>query len=224
MHRYDAANGGSFWQGLEKVSLSKGRPMKTTAKILPLRRANGVLVGLVSLVAFVILVGCGRGVETEGVKEVAENFEEYAEPSVPPYDEEADGRQQLEEGLARAQEEGKRVFVVWGANWCSMCRHLAAEFEEDEKVRALVEENYVEVKLDIGMRDKHMDLAREYGLEFDELGIPYLSILDVDGGVVARLDGDGIFKEVAAGDGLRGTGNEYLRGKISEFLGGNTGG
>ena len=196
--------------------------MKADTMILQLRSTNYVIFGLVSLVAMGTLAGCSPGVEMEVVKKGGNDSAEYAEPSVPPYDEDADGHQQLSQAMDRAQKEGKRVFVIWGANWCSMCRHLQVEFEENEKIQALIQENYVEVKINIGTRDTHMELAREYGLDFDNLGIPYLSILDADGSVAATLNGEGIFEEIAEGDGLKGSGNVYLKGRIAEFLSRNS--
>jgi len=143
---------------------------------------------------------------------------EHAEAPAQMYDEDADGRQQLAQAMARAGKERKRVFVVWGANWCPWCRHLQTQCEEDEKIQALLSDKYVGVHIDLGTRDKHMDLAEEYGLEFNNLAIPHMSILDANGDVVANLNGEDIAEEVGKGEGFRGSGSIYSKAGIAEFL------
>lgn len=41
-----------------------------------------------------------------------------------PYDETADAEQEIAAAVAAARGDGKRVLLVFGANWCSWCRRL----------------------------------------------------------------------------------------------------
>lgn len=90
--------------------------------------SNHSIIGLLFLVAVCALAGCHPGMESDTAEDGADTLQEYAEPSAPPYDENADGHEQLAQAMARAKEKEKRVIAVWGANWCDMCRHLQAEF------------------------------------------------------------------------------------------------
>ena len=188
------------------------------------RRRKGFGMGLLKPVFVAVLLfmlaslqACTQGAAISRTVS-RDNQTEHAEAPAPLYDEDADGRQQLAQAMARAGKERKRVLVVWGANWCPWCRHLQTQCEEDEKIQALLSDNYVEVHIDLGTRDKHMDLAKEYGLEFNNLGIPHMSILDANGDVVANLNGEDIAEEVGKGEGFRGSGSIYSKAGIAEFL------
>lgn len=42
-------------------------------------------------------------------------------------------------------------------------------------------ERYVAINVDLGNRDRHMALALEYGLDFKNLRIPHMTVLDESG-------------------------------------------
>ncbi len=64
-----------------------------------------------------------------------------------------------EEAFRRAREEGKPVFLSSGAGWCHWCHVQAKECFEDEETAALLNENYICVKID---RDLRPDVDRRY--------------------------------------------------------------
>ena len=109
--------------------------------------------------------------------------EKQAEPV---YDPAADGRQQIAAALALAKRENKRVLVQWGANWCGWCLKLHALLTSDPAVRKKLLYEYEVVYVDIGDWKKHMDLAQGYGAELKENGVPFWTILDGDGKLVAN--------------------------------------
>ncbi len=111
-------------------------------------------------------------------------------PATPPaiYDESADGAAQIEAALASAKKENRRVLIQWGANWCGWCHLLHGVFENDADVKRELLYEYDLVLIDIGKWDKHLDLAAKYQADFKANGVPYLTILDGDGNVIANQE------------------------------------
>jgi thiol:disulfide interchange protein len=106
----------------------------------------------------------------------------------PIFDEAADGSAQIARALARAGKENRRVLVEWGANWCAWCRSLHALCGRDEAIRRELLYEYDVVLLDVGRMDKHADLMGRYGVDLSKTGIPFLTVLDADGRVVANQE------------------------------------
>lgn len=93
-----------------------------------------------------------------------------------PYDESADPQRDLQAALAKARKGGKRVLVVFGANWCPDCRALDREFHAGGKTARLIAERYEVVKVDVGRFDRNLDFAKLYG-EPIKKGIPSVVIV-----------------------------------------------
>lgn len=134
------------------------------------------------------------------------------------YDTKADGRTQIDNAIAKAKKEDKNVLITWGANWCSWCHHLKAQREGDEQIKAVLNDAFISISIDLGNRNKHMDLAREYGLEFNDLKIPHMSVLDQDGEMVGNQEPGDLAVEVAGNKGNGQSGVEYSADKILAFL------
>lgn len=112
-----------------------------------------------------------------------------AKPGRPPiYDESADAKRQIADALARASKENRRVLIQWGANWCGWCHLLHGLFQDDPAVRRKLMYEYDVVLVDIGRFDRHMDLAAAYGADLKAAGVPFLTILDADGKVLANRE------------------------------------
>lgn len=108
--------------------------------------------------------------------------------SEPIFDESADGSAQIAAALARARKENRRVLVEWGANWCVWCRTLHNLCRNDEGLRRELLYEYDVVLLDVGRLDKHVDLMNRYGVDLSQAGIPFLTILDSAGRVLANQE------------------------------------
>ncbi len=93
-----------------------------------------------------------------------------------PYDEAANPHRELQAALANARKSGKRVLVVFGANWCPDCRVLDREFHAGGKTAELVARRYEVVKVDVGRFDRNLDFAKLYG-EPIKKGIPSVVIV-----------------------------------------------
>jgi thiol-disulfide isomerase/thioredoxin len=91
-----------------------------------------------------------------------------------------DARKMLDDALAKAKAEDKRVFFILSASWCGPCRMLA-RFLAPHKSE--LEQHFVFVKLDIS-RDEHADELRERFKESASGGVPWYCILDADAKVL----------------------------------------
>ncbi len=108
-------------------------------------------------------------------------------PRPPIYDEAADAHEQIESALARAKKDNQRVLIQWGANWCGWCHLLHDTFRNDEGVKKELLYEYRVVLVDVGQFNKHTAIAEKYGAEIKS-GIPYLTVLDADGKVLANQE------------------------------------
>lgn len=108
---------------------------------------------------------------------------ELATPLPAPYVEASTetARATVEDTLARAKKSGKRVLLDFGANWCPDCRIFSGVMELPE-VKAFVAEHYEVGIIEVGKKDKNLDLAQRFGVTLE--GIPMLIILDDQGRVV----------------------------------------
>ncbi len=134
-------------------------------------------------------------------------------PKRPPiYDEVADAKAQINAALAKAKKENRRVLIQWGANWCGWCHLLHDTFAADKEVKRKLQYEYDVVLVDIGRFDKNTDLAEKYGAHLKENGVPFLTILDAEGKVLANQETEAL--EAKTEDG----GNGHDSAKILAFL------
>ena len=104
------------------------------------------------------------------------------------YDEKADAQKLINDALAKAMKENRRVLIQWGANWCGWCHLLHDTFEKDKDVRKKLLYEYDLVLIDVGRFDKNLDIAEKYKADLKANGLPYLTILDPDGQVIANQE------------------------------------
>jgi uncharacterized protein (TIGR03067 family) len=108
------------------------------------------------------------------------------EAKKPVYDEKADGKAQIEAALASAKRENRRVLIQWGGNWCHWCLLLNDRFQKDRELAKELRYEYDVVHVDIGKMDKHLDLVKKYDADVKKNGVPFLTVLDADGKVLAN--------------------------------------
>ena len=128
----------------------------------------------------------------------------------PVYDEAADAKADIAAAVAWAGKENRRVLIQWEANWCGWCRLLHKLFHEDENIARKILSEYEVVRVDIGRFNKNTDLAESYDAfsnGFKKAGVPYLTVLDGAGRVVANQD-TSVFEE----------GKGYDSNKVLDFL------
>ena len=105
-------------------------------------------------------------------------------PEARPFDQSANATEQVNAALARARISGKRVIVVMGANWCHDSRGLAGWFAQPG-FAAMLEPKYEIVYVDVGQKDRNIDIARRFGIKSIK-GTPTVLVLSTRGKLLNR--------------------------------------
>ena len=88
----------------------------------------------------------------------------------------SDAKRLLEESLARAKKEDKKVLVHLSAPWCGSCLRLDAFLKEHKQI---FERDYVLLKIDIERMGDGKTVASQLGASLRS--VPWIAIVDVDG-------------------------------------------
>ena len=104
-----------------------------------------------------------------------------------PFDETRNAMADVNAALERAAISGKNVLLVLGGNWCHDSRGLAAKFERGELAQVITD-GYELVWVDVGYRDRNLDLPRRFGV-LELVGTPTVLILSPEGEL---LNGDSV--------------------------------
>ncbi len=97
-----------------------------------------------------------------------------------PYDPTADAHKEIAHAIKMAQKKDQNILLMFGANWCPWCRALHKLMETDSEINGFLKKNYQVVLVDVGKKDKNLDLNSRYG-EPIKLGLPALVVLDSNG-------------------------------------------
>ena len=98
----------------------------------------------------------------------------FAFADTPVYDESSDAAAQVAQALVTAKADNKQLMIVFGANWCGDCKMLDGEFKKPT-LNALLDANYVIVKVDVNRFNKNLDVVKPYG-DVIKKGIPSIVI------------------------------------------------
>src|SRR3954469_11316632 len=190
-----------FWSSLKSAGLSTINPKLLSLKIsdgkaqlvirIDAKAENKNVVGSVAQLWVQQLDGWHIAIaQTSGFGvESARTLPETAKPNPSLYAPPDRARPDLQAALATAKREGKRVLVVFGANWCYDCHVLDATFRS-AAFAPLVNQNYVVLHINIGDEGKdNNELAQKFGVGLDK-GVPNLAVLDPDGRVVVAQRGE----------------------------------
>jgi thiol-disulfide isomerase/thioredoxin len=102
---------------------------------------------------------------------------------------EADPHAAILAARQRAAQEGKRVAVVFGADWCPDCYALNKALTH-RLVTPILDPNFVVVKISVGNRNQNLDIMSDFGMDVVR-GIPAIAILEPDGTLIkAQTDGE----------------------------------
>ena len=98
------------------------------------------------------------------------------------YDASAQAQLDVEQAQAYAKENDLKSIIVMGANWCHDSRALAGHFQKP-RFQTLLSEHYSLVYVDVGEKNRNLDIARSFGLD-GIVGTPTIIVTDKDGAVL----------------------------------------
>jgi thioredoxin 1 len=195
----DASVEPAFWSAIAAHGIGDVK-----AKILEIQRPNPMEVSLVLRIEFTLedqgarkpfVVDAAQLWLKEGSEwkiaqtsrsdlavRVAERLPEPATPDVDLYPPPAEAPAEIQNALAAAKRDHKRVLLVFGGNWCYDCHVLNAAFHS-AKIAPLVNANYHVVHINIGNMDTNLDIAQKYQVPINK-GVPALAVLNANGSLV----------------------------------------
>jgi thiol-disulfide isomerase/thioredoxin len=107
-------------------------------------------------------------------------------PEARPFDSKEDAKAKVDAALSRAKAGNRLALIVMGANWCHDSRALAGWFATP-RFAGMIASRYELVYVDVGYRDRNLDIARRFG--FKELkGTPTVLIVDGSGKLLNKKD------------------------------------
>ena len=111
---------------------------------------------------------------------------EVGQPEASPFDAKANARADVDAALARAISGKRLALIVMGANWCHDSRALAGWFAQP-RFAAMIVSRYELVYVDVGYKDRNIDIARRFGLKSIK-GTPTVLIVDGNGKLLNKKD------------------------------------
>jgi thiol-disulfide isomerase/thioredoxin len=118
---------------------------------------------------------------------VAANTSELsAHPEARPFNAKADAKAEVDAALSRAQVGNRKAIIVMGANWCHDSRALAGWFATP-RFAGMIAGQYELVYVDVGYRDRNIDIARRFGIKAVK-GTPTVLIVDGNGRLLNGKD------------------------------------
>lgn len=111
---------------------------------------------------------------------------EVGQPEASPYDAKADAKAEVDAALTRAKTGNRMALIVMGANWCHDSRALAGWFAQP-RFAAMIVSRYELVYVDVGYKDRNIDIARRFGLKSIK-GTPTVMIVNGNGKLLNKKD------------------------------------
>ena len=105
--------------------------------------------------------------------EAVNSADEHAEPR--PFDADRNAMADVETALLQSRATGRNALLVLGANWCHDSRGIAAKFQQPP-LQQIIADNYHLVWVDVGKRDRNIDVAQRFGVD-ELIGTPTILIV-----------------------------------------------
>lgn len=104
---------------------------------------------------------------------------------------------EIKQALFKAKQKPKGVIIIFGADWCPICRQLYKMLDQID-VKDNLQPLYEIVKIDIGNWDQNIDAAKKYGNPI-RLGIPGIVLLNQDGIIREIIETKELFSLIKGG-------------------------
>ncbi len=105
------------------------------------------------------------------------------------------------DALAKAKSEDKRVIIDIYTDWCGWCKKMDEEVYSNKKIKKIIEESFVFVKLDAESNDKvkyngkSISLS-DLALQFNAVGYPTTVFLEPDGKLIEIKYDNSVMKNI----------------------------
>jgi len=136
----------------------------------------------IKLLISVCMVGTLMACSTTSSNASAEDKHHSTNNEPTPYDETRDAWADLKAAKASSLKSRIITLVAMRANWCHDSRGLAAQFEK-ERFQTLLDEHYTLVYINVGKKNRNIDIAQELGVE-SIVGTPTVFVLSSDAEVL----------------------------------------
>ncbi|MEH6790168.1 thioredoxin family protein [Parasphingorhabdus sp.] len=133
-------------------------------------------------ISFLLFLALGSAAAVQPA--LAESPAQTGHPEARVFDDRADAAAEVDAALALAQQSGKRVMLVLGANWCHDSRGLAGWFAEP-RFAAMLDAKYERVNVDVGYKDRNLAIAPRFGIA-EIKGTPTVLVLSPEGQLLNR--------------------------------------
>ncbi|MBE0538501.1 MAG: thioredoxin family protein [Ignavibacterium sp.] len=110
----------------------------------------------------------------------------------------------LKVAIQNAEQSNKRIILDVGGEWCIWCHRIDAFMHSDEEIQAILEENYIIVKINFSKENKNEEFLSQYpAIE----GYPHFFILESKGKLLHSQNTGDLEKE-----------KDYDKDKFLDFL------
>lgn len=105
------------------------------------------------------------------------------------------------DALAKAKSEDKRVIIDIYTDWCGWCKKMDEDVYSNKKIKKIIEESFVFIKLDAESNDKVMYNGKSVSLsdlasQFNAVGYPSTVFLEPDGKLIEIKYDNSIMKNI----------------------------
>lgn len=111
---------------------------------------------------------------------------ETGHPEASPFDPKADATAEVDAALMRAKSGKRMTLIVMGANWCHDSRALAGWLAQPH-FAAMIVSRYELVYVDVGYKDRNIDIARRFGIKSIK-GTPTVLIVNANGKLLNKKE------------------------------------
>lgn len=145
------------------------------------------------MIVLVFLLAAALSAQTENPFASIESFDPQRDPSV-----------DLKMAVNYAESSNKRIILDVGGEWCVWCHRLDAFIKSHDKIKNLIEQSFVWLKINYSKENKNEKFLSVYP---EIPGFPHLLVLEKDGSFLHSQD-----------TGVLEQDKDYSEAKILSFL------